>query len=127
MAEVRRFEDLICWQKARQLCNAVYELTSQERFARDFNLRGQIQAAAGSAMHNIAEGRDAGTDVEYISDAELGSTRALADEVKKLVNGLIAYLRKSGSSAPSTRGLREVPAAYLTQNHGVTTIQPERE
>jgi four helix bundle protein len=153
MAEVRRFEDLICWQKARQLCGAVYELTRHDKFSRDFKLRGQIQAAAGSAMHNIAEGRDAGTDLEfirflkmarrscsevqsqlylaldlkYVSEAELGSTRALADEVKKLVNGLIAFLRKGDTSAPSGRRLREVPAAYLTRSDESTRFQLERE
>jgi four helix bundle protein len=37
----------------------MYDLTVHGAFARDFNLRGQIQAAAGSVMHNIAEGFDA--------------------------------------------------------------------
>jgi four helix bundle protein len=44
----------------------VYDLTSQSDFASDFKLRNQIQDAAGSAMHNIAEGCDSGTDPEFI-------------------------------------------------------------
>jgi four helix bundle protein len=66
LANVRRFEELICWKKARQLANAVYDLTKQADFSRDYELRNQIQSAAGSAMHNIAEGHDAGTDLEFI-------------------------------------------------------------
>ncbi len=66
MAKVRRLEELVCWQKARQLANAVYDLTKQTDFAHDHELRAQIQGAAGSAMHNIAEGRDSGADPEFI-------------------------------------------------------------
>jgi four helix bundle protein len=66
MAKIRRFEDLFCWQKARKLANMIYDLTSHPGFARDYKLRDQIQDAAGSTMHNIAEGSDAGTDPEFI-------------------------------------------------------------
>jgi four helix bundle protein len=56
MGDIRRFEDLVAWQKARVLTRAVYHATQQERFARDFGLSGQIQRAAVSIMSNIAEG-----------------------------------------------------------------------
>lgn len=72
-------------------------------------------------MHNIAEGFDAGSNLEfirflkmarrsasevqselylaldrkYISQTELDLTYSLATETKKLINGLISYLRKS--------------------------------
>ena len=36
MAMIQRFEELLCWQKARQLTNAVYDLTDCPAFARDF-------------------------------------------------------------------------------------------
>jgi len=120
MAKIRRFEELKCWQKARILANTVYNLTKHAKFAHDFKLHNQIQNAAGSAMHNIAEGCDAGTDPEfirflkyarrscsevqsqlylaldrdYISEDEQQKTYALADEVKRIINGLISYLRK---------------------------------
>ena len=61
MPKIERFEDLQCWQKARQLANAVYDLTDRSSFAKDFRLRDQIRGAAGSVMHNIAEGFDSGT------------------------------------------------------------------
>ncbi len=123
MARIERFEDLKGWQKARELANAVYDLTDHSDFARDFQLRDQIRSAAASVMHNIAEGFDAGTDPEFIrflkmarrsasetqSELYLASDRryitceeqqavyALASESKKLINGLIAYLRRSKS------------------------------
>ena len=121
MAKIEQFEDLQSWQKARQLTNAIYDLTGNANFSRDFRLRDQIQSAAGSTMHNIAEGFDAGSDSEfirflkmarrsasevqsqfylaldrrYITEDERKMTDEMATEVKKLINGLISYLRAS--------------------------------
>jgi four helix bundle protein len=120
MAKIERFEDLQSWQKARQVTNFVYDLTSHHEFARDFRLRDQIRDAAGSVMHNIAEGFDAGSNLEfirflkmarrsasevqsqlylaldrkYINAEELKTVYNLATEAKRLINGMIAYLRK---------------------------------
>jgi four helix bundle protein len=124
MASITRFEDLQSWQKARQLTNAVYALTGHSTFAKDLRLLAQIRDAAGSVMHNIAEGFDSGTDPEfirflkiarrsasevqsqlylaldlkYISADELKAAYDLATESKRLINGMIAYLRKKSSS-----------------------------
>jgi four helix bundle protein len=124
MTNVRRFEALICWQKARVLANTIHGLTRHPEFSKDFRLRDQILDAAGSVMHNIAEGSDAGTDPEfirflkmarcsgselqselylaldrkYITEEELKQAYDQADEAKRLINGLIAYLRQSGQS-----------------------------
>ncbi len=121
MAKITRFEDLQSWQKARQFTNTIYDLTGHLEFAKDFRLRDQIQSAAGSTMHNIAEGFDAGSDPEfirflkmarrsasevqsqlylaldrsYITEAERQRSDEMATEVKKLINGLISYLRTS--------------------------------
>jgi four helix bundle protein len=56
MSEVKRFEDLIAWQKARVLTSEIYSVTRAGAFAKDFGLAGQIQRAAVSIMSNIAEG-----------------------------------------------------------------------
>jgi four helix bundle protein len=61
-----RFEDIEAWQKARELTRQVYKCTACGSFAHDFGLRDQIQLAAGSAMHNIAEGFDSGSDIDFI-------------------------------------------------------------
>ena len=55
---IEKFEDIEAWQLARELTRKVYDLTKKPEFARDFGLKGQIQDAAGSSMHNIAEGFD---------------------------------------------------------------------
>ncbi len=63
---ITRFEDIQAWQLARELTVKVYKLTKGKAFSRDFGLKGQIQNAAGSSMHNIAEGFDAESNPEFI-------------------------------------------------------------
>lgn len=121
MAKIERFEDLLSWQKARKLANVVYDLTDRGDFTKDFELQNQIRRASGSAMHNIVEGFDAGTNPEfirflrmarrsasevqsqlylaldrkYISEGDLTLSYELATEVKRHVNGMIGYLNKN--------------------------------
>lgn len=64
--KITRFEDIEAWQLARELTRRVYGITKKHEFARDFGLRDQIQNAAGSSMHNIAEGFDSETNPEFI-------------------------------------------------------------
>ena len=125
MTKVRRFEDLICWQKSRKLADSIHQLTRGAEFAKDFRLCNQILDAAGSVMHNIAEGSDSVTDPEfirflkiarrsgsevqselylaldrrYITETDLKQVYEQVDETKRLINGLIAYLRKSNASS----------------------------
>ena len=54
--EMKSFEDLEVWQQARKLVRAVYQMTSNDKLARDYGLCGQLQRAAVSIMSNIAEG-----------------------------------------------------------------------
>jgi four helix bundle protein len=124
MTTIQRFEDLQSWQKARQLANAIYALSDLPGFAKDFQLRDQIRDAAGSVMHNIAEGFDSGSDPEFIRFLKIARRSAsevqselylaldrkyinpnslkvaydLATEAKRLINGMIAYLRKQAKS-----------------------------
>ncbi|MBW1672429.1 MAG: four helix bundle protein, partial [Deltaproteobacteria bacterium] len=56
--KIERFEDIDAWQLAQELTRKVYRLTKKSGFAKDYGLKGQIQDAAGSSMHNIAEGFD---------------------------------------------------------------------
>jgi len=53
--KITRFEDLECWQEARELVSAVYGTTMNGNFKKDLRLSGQIQAAATSVMANVAE------------------------------------------------------------------------
>src|SRR6185437_5550895 len=66
MAKIERFEDMLSWQKARELTNRVYQLSKQGDFARDFELRGQMRSASVSIMSNMAEGFERGGDKEFV-------------------------------------------------------------
>ena len=127
MATIEKFEDIRSWQNAREMVQVVYMITRQNDFARDYKLLGQIRDAAGSVMHNIAEGFDAGSDNEFIRF--LGYARRSASEtqsqlyialdqeyitkerfkeiyekanvIKRQINALIAYLHKSRSKRVS--------------------------
>ena len=103
---------------ARELTRKVYELTKKPKFARDFALRGQIQEAAGSSMHNIAEGFDSETnpefirflryakrsctevqselylalDQKYITNTEFQDVYDLAGRTRSAIRGFIKYL-----------------------------------
>ena len=63
---IRRFEDIEGWQAARELTRRVYAAAQSGGFAKDYGLRDQITRAAGSTMHNIAEGFDGGSNAEFI-------------------------------------------------------------
>lgn len=63
---IERFENIEAWQLARELSVKIYGLTKKIEFARDYGLKGQIQDAAGSAMHNKAEGFDAESNPAFV-------------------------------------------------------------
>jgi hypothetical protein len=56
--KIERFKDIEACQLARELTRKVYRLTKKPEFGKDYGLNKQIQVAAGSSMHNIAEGFD---------------------------------------------------------------------
>jgi len=119
--KITRFEDIEGWKLARELTRKVYSLTSKENFSRDFGLKDQIQRAAASSMHNVAEGFDAGSnpefirflryaqrsctevqsqlyvalDQKYLSSEEFEDVFSLADYTKSKIGGLIKYLLKN--------------------------------
>lgn len=65
MAKIERFEDLMSWQKARELNRLVYGASRNAAFAKDFRLRDQIRSASISIMSNIAEGFERGGGKEF--------------------------------------------------------------
>ena len=78
---VKYFEDLEIWKDARLLTKAIYRLTQDAKFAKDYALRDQIRRAAVSVMSNIAEGFERGGNQEftqflYIAKASCGEVRS---------------------------------------------------
>jgi four helix bundle protein len=53
---VKRFEDLIAWQRARSLTREIYQVTGSHSLGADYGLSRQMQRAAVSIMANVAEG-----------------------------------------------------------------------
>jgi four helix bundle protein len=112
--KIRRFEDLIAWQKARALAATIYRTARERPFSRDFSMRNQICSAAGSVPSNIAEGFEryrltefhqflsiskascaevrsqlyVAFDVGYIDEVKLNSLLQQAEEVGRVIAGL---------------------------------------
>jgi len=65
MATIKRFEELEVWKLAREQAKEIYQLTQIGSFSKDFDLKNQINASAGSAMDNIAEGFERFSNKEF--------------------------------------------------------------
>ena len=122
--KVERFEELIAWQKARELTIQVYELTKEGAFSKDYGLREQIRRAAVSVMSNLAEGFERGSssefhqfiviakgscaevrsqlyvaqDVGYITQNQFEHTSKLAEEVSRIIGGLKTTVRNRNNT-----------------------------
>ncbi len=138
MTTAKRFEDLEVWQRAKELTNFIYRLSSSGAFARDFGLRDQMRRAAVSIMSNIAEGFESQTQVifiqypacakgsagelraqlyvaseqEYITSDEFKSAVSLAELCGKQLARFIQYL----GSQPNARRVRENGVLYDFQH-----------
>ena len=66
MSKIEKFEDLICWQKARIIVKDIYIISSGDSFLKDISLKLQIRKAASSVMLNIAEGFGRRSHKEFI-------------------------------------------------------------
>lgn len=74
-----QFEDIIAWQKSRELNKEIYKLFSG---LRDFSFKDQIQRASVSIMNNIAEGFERKGNKEfrqflYISKGSCAEVRSM--------------------------------------------------
>ncbi len=81
--KITRFEDLICWQKSRELVNLVFEICDDEKLKRDFSMQDQIKRASISTMNNIAEGFGRYHTKEFIRFLDYSSASAM--EVRSML------------------------------------------
>lgn len=58
MAGFKSFEDTEMWQVAMEVCTAIYKVSNQNGFEKDYALRDQIRRSSISVPSNIAEGFD---------------------------------------------------------------------
>jgi len=59
---IKRFEDILVWQKAQDLAVKIYGHFSKSK---DFGFRDQITRASVSISNNIAEGFDRSTNPDF--------------------------------------------------------------
>jgi len=76
---IEKFEDILAWQKAKQLTIYIYRLF---RDSRDFGFKDQILRAVLSIMNNIAEGFERRGDKElkhflFIAKGSCGEVRSM--------------------------------------------------
>lgn len=129
MATVKRFEDLLVWQKARVVYQHIIVLSCLPALEREWRLKEQIKSSAGSIMDNIAEGfgrmgnrefvnflliangsamevRSQLTrclDQGYISPVTHDELMTLLDEISRMIFSLIKYLRKNDKTGQRYR------------------------
>ena len=85
--KIEKFEDIIAWQKAKELAVLVYSLFKNNK---DFGFKDQIQRAVISISNNIAEGFERRGDTElkrflFIAKGSCGEVRSMsyiAEELK---------------------------------------------
>lgn len=88
---IQRFEELICWQKAKLLYVELNQIFSAER---DYFFKDQLIRAALSISNNIAKVFDRTSDRELsqfliiarVSSSEVRSVIYIAEAVKKLTS-----------------------------------------
>ena len=133
MSKVTRFEDLITWQKARELTRIIFTLTKSDGFSRNFPLKDQMSRAVISVPANIAEGfeRDGNRefvkflsiakgsagevrsllylalDLGYISSEQMDEAIALSLETARLIGGLTRYLQDSNKKERKFKKVNE--------------------
>jgi four helix bundle protein len=64
--KITRFEDLDCWQEARNIVNRAYRVCRSDDFRKDYSLVDQVKRAAISIMANIVEGFSRRGNKEFI-------------------------------------------------------------
>jgi four helix bundle protein len=110
-----RFEDIIGWQKAKELTVEIYRIFG---ICQDYGFRNQVQRASVSIMNNIAEGYERKTNNEfkqflYIAKGSSAEVRSMlhlgnelniiqkqdferlyqmSEEISKVISGLIKTL-----------------------------------
>jgi four helix bundle protein len=126
--KITRFEDIEARKASRRLSRQIHLMTVSAGF-RNAELKSQLRRSANSAMANIAEGFNAGSDTEFarflrisrrsatevqshlyfaldhghITQSDLDRLYGSAEDVKKLIGGFVRYLTNTATNRPVKR------------------------
>jgi four helix bundle protein len=97
MAQSHR--DLIVWQKAMDLAEAVYGLAGKFPSAETYRLASQITRAAASVPANIAEGNARGTKRDYANFLSVAKGSLMETEKFLMLSVRLKYLTQEETAA----------------------------
>jgi four helix bundle protein len=107
MSVVKRYTDLIAWQKAMDLVEAVYGSTKSFPKEELYGLTSQIRRSAISIPSNIAEGHCRNGRREFVHHVSIALGSLAEIETQLLIAGRLGYLG-AGSVAHLTASASEV-------------------
>jgi four helix bundle protein len=104
---VRNYQELIVWQKAMDLVEAIYRTTGGVPKEEIYGLTGQMRRAAVSIPSNIAEGQGRNTTRDFLHFLAIAQGSAKELETQVQIAERLKYI-KSQSSAGLTAQTVEV-------------------
>jgi len=113
--KIEKLEDIIAWQKARELMKAIYKHSNQFPRSEDYNLKKHMRECSRNIPGNIAEGFGrynyqecmqfyriargslnelksdiyCSYDLSYLNQSQFNDVIGKVEEVNKCLNGLI--------------------------------------
>ena len=114
-----QFEDIESWKKGRELAREIYAVTNKSPFDKDWALKDQVRRATISIISNIAEGFERNSrnafvnylsiakasagelrsqlyiamDQQYINESDFQRLVLMANDISRLIGGLMKKLR----------------------------------
>ena len=98
MTTVKDYRDLIVWQKAMDLVEAIYRTTATFPREEIYGLTSQLRRAAVSIPSNIAEGNGRNTTRDYVHFLGMAYGSVKEVETQVLIAERLRYIDSSHSS-----------------------------
>jgi four helix bundle protein len=120
---LKNYKELKVWQKAYQLCLALYKMTKDFPTKEKYGLSSQMRRAAISIPSNIAEGYGRKTIPDYVRCLYIayGSTCEL--ETQTLLSGDLKYLNEDDQNSLLER-IKEVERMLMALIKALETLTP---
>jgi four helix bundle protein len=97
-AAIRSYQDLEVWQKAMELVEDCYRLTSGFPKEEVYGLSSQLQRSAVSVAANIAEGRERGSTREFLRHLSIAGGSLAELETHILIGQRLDYINEASGN-----------------------------